>query len=175
MRQTIDEGVTFGIALSRSLGRWQRLADLRLYEPLPPEAGIFGFFADSSFTTGDSVQGDTFLGFEVNAIHNLVHVASGLVLVAASVKRRSARTVAIAFGVVYGLVTIIGLIDGEDVLGVIPINGADNALHVALSALGIVSGAISRGDDRGPGTTVTGRPDDRRFARDERITTGTRR
>ena len=43
MRQTIDEGVTFGIALSRSLGRWQRLADLRLYEPLPPEAGDVDF------------------------------------------------------------------------------------------------------------------------------------
>jgi hypothetical protein len=138
-------------------------------------AGIFGFISDSSFTTGDSVQGDTFLGFEVNAIHNLVHLASGLVLVAASVKRRSARTVAIAFGVVYGLVAVIGLIDAEDVLGLIPINGADNALHLALSALGIASGAISRGDDRGRGTTVTGRPEDRRFVHTERTTTGTRR
>jgi Domain of unknown function (DUF4383) len=104
-----------------------------------------------------------------------VHLASGLVLVAASVKRRSARTVAIAFGVVYGLVAVIGLIDAEDVLGLIPINGADNALHLALSALGIASGAISRGDDRGRGTTVTGRPEDRRFAHTERTTTGTRR
>jgi hypothetical protein len=138
-------------------------------------AGVFGFFADSSFTTGDAVQGDTFLAFEVNAIHNLVHVASGLVLVAASVNRRSARAVALAFGVVYGLVAIIGLIDGEDVLGVIPINGADNALHVALAVLGIISGAISRDDDRGRGTTVTAGRDDPRFARDQRTTTGTRR
>jgi Domain of unknown function (DUF4383) len=43
-------------------------------------AGVFGFISDSSFDTGSNVQGGTFLGFEVNAIHNLIHVASGLVL-----------------------------------------------------------------------------------------------
>src|ERR671913_1548711 len=103
-------------------------------------AGIFGFISDSEFDTGDGVQGDLFLGFEVNAIHNLIHVASGLVLLAASPKRASARAVAIGFGLVYGLVAIIGLIDGEDVLGLIPVNSADNILHIALSALGLIAG-----------------------------------
>src|ERR671921_2973613 len=88
-------------------------------------AGVLGFISDSSFDTGDAVQGDSFLGFEVNAIHNLIHVASGLVLLAASPRRASARAVAIGFGAVYGVVAIIGLIDGEDVLGLIPINSAD--------------------------------------------------
>src|SRR5918993_1938501 len=103
-------------------------------------AGILGFISDSSFDTGDGVQGDLFLGFEVNAIHNLIHLASGAVLLAASSKRASARAVALGFGLVYGLVAIIGLIDGEDVLGLIPINGADNLLHIALAALGILTG-----------------------------------
>jgi uncharacterized protein DUF4383 len=129
-------------------------------------AGAFGFISDSSFDTGDGVQGDLFLGFEVNAIHNLIHVASGLVLLAASPKRASARAVALGFGLVYGLVAIIGLIDGEDVLGVIPINSADNLLHVALAALGIITGLISRDDDRGPGRTVLERDSDERFQRD---------
>jgi hypothetical protein len=126
-------------------------------------AGVFGFVSDSSFDTGDGVQGDLFLGFEVNAIHNLIHVASGLVLLAASPKRNSARAVALAFGLVYGLVAIIGLIDGEDVLGLIPINSADNVLHIALAALGIITGLISRDDDRGRGGTVRGRDSDDRF------------
>jgi hypothetical protein len=33
--------------------------------------GILGFLSDASFDTGDAVQGDEFLGFEANAIHNL--------------------------------------------------------------------------------------------------------
>ena len=129
-------------------------------------AGIFGFLSDSSFDTGDGVQGDLFLGFEVNAIHNLIHLASGLVLLAASPKRASARAVAIGFGLVYGLVAVIGLVDGEDFLGLIPINPADNLLHVALAALGIVSGLISRHDDRGRGSTVVDRDGGNRFERD---------
>jgi hypothetical protein len=129
-------------------------------------AGIFGFISDSSFDTGDGVQGDLFLGFEVNAIHNLVHVASGLVLLAASPKRASARAVALGFGLVYGVVAVIGLIDGSDVLGLIPVNSADNLLHIALAALGILTGLISRDDDRGRGSTVVGRDTGSRFERD---------
>ena len=132
-------------------------------------AGVFGFISDSSFDTGDGVQGDLFLGFEVNAIHNLIHVVSGLVLLAAAPKRASARAVALAFGLVYGLVAVIGLIDGEDVLGLIPINAADNLLHIALAALGIITGLISRDDDRGRGSTVIGDSDDR-FQRDTAAT-----
>jgi hypothetical protein len=129
-------------------------------------AGIFGFISDSSFETGDGIQGDRFLGFEVNAIHNIIHLASGLVLLAASPKRATARAVALGFGLVYGLVAIIGLIDGEDVLGLIPINSADNLLHIALAALGILTGLISRDDDRGRGSTVLDRETGSRFERD---------
>ena len=129
-------------------------------------AGIFGFISDSEFDTGDGVQGDLFLGFEVNGIHNLIHVASGLVLLAASPKRASARAVALGFGLVYGLVAIIGLIDGEDVLGLIPINSADNLLHIALAALGIITGLISRDDERGRAGTVLEHGTDSRLERD---------
>ena len=106
-----------------------------------------GFLVDSSFDTGSNIQGEELIVFEVNGIHNLVHIASGVVLLAAAARRASAKTVAIAFGVVYGIVTIIGLIDGEDVLGLIPVNTADNILHIALSALGLITGFMSRGRD----------------------------
>ena len=121
-------------------------------------AGAFGFLADASFDTGGTadtdrlgnadgqLRGDGFLGFEVNAWHNIVHLLSGVVLLAAFRRRGRAKTVALAFGVVYGVVALIGLIDGGDVLGIIPVNGADNVLHIALSALGILTGLMSRGD-----------------------------
>jgi Domain of unknown function (DUF4383) len=127
-------------------------------------AGIFGFLADGSFDTGTAngaLQGDSFLGFEVNGWHNIVHLLSGLVLLAAFGRRRPAKTVALAFGVVYGLVTIIGLIDGNDVFGLIPINPADNVLHLVLSAAAIVAALISPTDERRRG----GRDDDERFGR----------
>lgn len=127
-------------------------------------AGLLGFIVDSSFDTSASgasganhadgmLQGKSLLGFEVNGWHNVVHVLSGLVLLAAWRKRRSAKAVALGFGVVYGIVTIIGLIDGNDVLGLIPVNAADNVLHVALSAAGIITGLISRADED-PARTV---------------------
>jgi hypothetical protein len=111
-------------------------------------AGILGFFADANFDTGEGVDGGSLIGFEVNGIHNLIHLASGLVLLAASRARGSARAVAIGFGLVYGVVAIIGIVDGSDVLGLFPVNTADNVLHVALAALGILSGLISRTGDR---------------------------
>jgi hypothetical protein len=110
--------------------------------------GIVGFFVDAGFDTGSSIDGDKLLGiFEVSGIHNLIHIASGAVLLAASPKRASARLVAIAFGVVYLLVTIIGFIQGDNVLGIIPVNTADNFLHVAISLLGIGAGLASSADD----------------------------
>jgi hypothetical protein len=136
-------------------------------------AGVLGFVVDSTFDTGSGIDGDKLVVFEVNGIHNLVHIASGLLLLAASPKRARARAVAIAFGLVYGVVTIIGLIDGETVLGLLPVNPADNVLHIALSALGLISGFMSRADDDtradSPGTVG-----ETRFDREQRSSARTR-
>jgi hypothetical protein len=132
-------------------------------------AGLFGFIADGSFGTNapdGTVQGGSFLGFEVNGWHNLVHLASGLVLLAAANAAPAARLTAITFGVVYGIVALIGLIDGSDVLGIIPVNGADNLLHIALAALGVVAGLASRTFRGHKGATTD-------HGRDTHMTTGT--
>ena len=117
--------------------------------------GIVGFAADAGFDTGTGIDGDKLLGiFEVNGIHNLVHIASGALLLALSPKRATARLGAIGFGVVYLLVTIIGFIQGDNVVGLIPVNSADNFLHLAISVLGIAAGLMSSGDDRERGVTA---------------------
>ena len=117
--------------------------------------GLLGFIADATFDTGatgrdddggnagGALQGDSYLGFEVNGWHNVVHILSGVFLLASFRRRGPAKTAALVFGVVYGIVTVIGLIDGNDVLGLIPVNPADNVLHLVLSALGIVSALVS--------------------------------
>ena len=111
--------------------------------------GLIGFLANASFVTGKELEDDPLLGiFDVNGWHNVVHLASGAVLLAFAAKRATAKTVALLFGVVYGVVTVIGFIDGTDVLASIPTNGADNVLHLVISALAIVAGLVSSGDDR---------------------------
>ena len=145
-------------------------------------AGILGFLADSAFDTGNGIDGDKLLGiFEVNGFHNLVHIASGLLLLSVFRNRTAAKTVALAFGVVYGLVALIGLIDGSDVLGLIPVNPADNILHIALSLAGIVAALVSPRDEklrtstspatsgRTRGTTTERTEHDTTTGRDERF------
>jgi hypothetical protein len=121
---------------------------------------------DSSFASGGSVRGSNLVAFEVNGWHNLVHILSGLVLLASAPRRAIARTVVLAFGIVYGIVAIWGLIDGNDVLGLIPVNAADNVLHIALSAVGILAAMAS---DTGDLRTAAG---EERFTRDVDPLTG---
>jgi hypothetical protein len=132
-------------------------------------AGIFGFISDATFDAGSNINGDSFLGFEVNGWHNLVHIASGGLLLAAFRRRAAARTVAIAFGVVYGAVAVYGLVDGNDVLGLIPVNPADNVLHIALSLVGILAGIASPTDEHRRDRSAVGRDTDTDAERAGRI------
>ena len=87
--------------------------------------GLLGFLAEAKFDTsagGDpgALDGENFILFEVNGWHNIVHTASGLFLLALAGKYRTARTAALAFGAIYAVVTVVGLVDGHDVLGLDP-------------------------------------------------------
>jgi hypothetical protein len=106
-------------------------------------AGGVGFIADASFSVGSDVEGSDLVIFEVNAWHNIIHLVTGALLVAAAARRTSARTIALLFGITYGAVTIIGLITGDHVLGFIPVNGPDHVLHATLALAGIVAALIS--------------------------------
>ena len=105
--------------------------------------GIVGFAVNSSFDTGTALTGDELIVFDVNGWHNLVHIASGLVGLALWRNPATARSFALGFGLGYGLVTVVGFSDGDDVLGLLAINGADNVLHLAISAAGILAGLAS--------------------------------
>ena len=113
-------------------------------------AGILGFIADATFgDLGNNVNGDKLVLFEVNGWHNLVHLASGALGLAAAARPSSARLFALGFGAVYLLVTLIGFIDGNDIFGLLPINAADNLLHAAISLVGIAAGLASSPDAAG--------------------------
>lgn len=110
--------------------------------------GIIGFFLSASFATGDAVAQEkgTLILFDINGWHNVVHLASGAVGLAMAATPASARLFALGFGVVYALVTVLGFVATNDMnvlLGIIPINAADNVLHLAIAALGIAAGLAS--------------------------------
>jgi hypothetical protein len=102
-------------------------------------AGIFGFFGDSSF--GGPDERGTFLGLDVNGWHNIVHIATGLLLLVGAPSATLARVSCLAFGLAYALVAVLGWIDGSDVLGLIPIDSADNVLHSVLAVLALLAAA----------------------------------
>lgn len=108
--------------------------------------GIVGFFVNSSFATGDAAggHGDDLIIFHVNGWHNVVHVLSGVFLLAMAGAPARARIGAITFGVIYGVVTLWGLIDGNDVLGLVAIDGADNVLHIVLTLSALAAGFAPR-------------------------------
>ena len=126
-------------------------------------AGIIGFFYEASFSGDDR---SAVLGIlDVNGVHNLVHIASGVAgLLAWRAGAGASRQYALVFGVVYLLVTIWGFIigDGEAILGILPVNTEDNILHLILGVLGLGAYAASdpeRGEvrDRPAGTGAAAR------------------
>lgn len=104
--------------------------------------GIVGFFYSADFGSPGEVD-DVFGILSVNAWHNIVHIATGLLGLAAA--GYAARTYALGLGLVYLVVAIWGFAigGGESILGIVPINTEDNVLHLAFGLLGLAAGAAT--------------------------------
>ena len=114
--------------------------------------GILGFFANSDFgNLGSNVNGDELIAFEVNGWHNIVHAASGLLGLALWRSATGARVFALGFGVVYLVVTAYGFVTGDHILGLLPVNGPENVLHLLIAVTGLGAGLAS-----GPEATPAG-------------------
>jgi hypothetical protein len=117
-------------------------------------AGIIGFFYSSDFD--DPGEVDAVLGIlDVNGWHNVVHIATGaLGLAAFSAGAYAARAYALGLGAVYIVVAIWGFVigDGDAILSIIPVNTEDNVLHLLIGVAGLAAGAATPagapGDDR---------------------------
>lgn len=87
------------------------------------------------------VPGGLLLGiFMVGAVHNIIHLLSGVAALAASSSEGYATTYFKVFGVVYTIVTLVGFVQGNTVLGLIDVNLADNLLHLAIAAVSLYFG-----------------------------------
>ncbi len=91
--------------------------------------------------------------FHTNAAHNAVHLLSGAVALACG--RSSVRAAQLyfrIFGVVYGLVAVLGFVQGDALLlGLISNNTADVWLHVAIAVASLVLGfGVGRAETQPP-------------------------
>ena len=97
--------------------------------------GLVGFAVTSGIGFF-STEGANLIIFEVNPLHNVIHLAIGAALLYAGLKNvQMARTVNAGVGAVYLLVGILGLFLLTSPLNIIALNGADNVLHLASAVL----------------------------------------
>ncbi|MCA1672564.1 MAG: DUF4383 domain-containing protein [Actinobacteria bacterium] len=81
--------------------------------------------------------------FQVSVLHNLVHLAFGVVGLVMARTPGAARTFLIGGGVIYLVLWIYGLvIDLDSAANIVPVNTADNWLHLGLAAGMIALGAV---------------------------------
>ena len=96
--------------------------------------GLLGLLFD---TNGGSI-----LGLQVDLVHNLVHLLTGILGIAAAMTGWSRRFNQV-FGIIYLLIGLAGLIPafyfGGRLLGLMHVNAADNVLHLIV---GIVATGV---------------------------------
>jgi uncharacterized protein DUF4383 len=113
--------------------------------------GVLGFvpgvttdFGDLRFAGHDS--GAKLLGlFQVSVLHNLVHLLFGVAGLALSRTRSGARAFLVGGGAIYLVLWLYGLVvDHSSGANFLPLNGADNWLHLFLGVGMIALGMITQ-------------------------------
>jgi uncharacterized membrane protein YuzA (DUF378 family) len=99
--------------------------------------GIAGFFV-TGFDNFAAETDKTLLGFEVNPLHNIVHLIIGLAGLALWRRLDTARTYGWLLAAGYGLAFIYGLFAaGNRDINFLSLNGADNILHLVSALAGV--------------------------------------
>ena len=98
--------------------------------------GIAGFFV-TGFENFASETDKTLLGFEINPLHNIVHLAIGVAGLMLWRRLDTSRTYGWLLAVGYGLAFLYGLFAaGNSDINFLSLNGADNGLHLVSAAAG---------------------------------------
>lgn len=122
-------------------------------------AGVLGFFHSNDFAVGGATlrpeHRAALLGvLAVNGWHNVLHVLTGTLALLAAGSARRARSFALALGALYAILGGVGFALGSpgSLLGLVPLNTADDVLHSALGALGLLA-ALASSRSAAPTTT----------------------
>ena len=105
--------------------------------------GLVGFAVTGFSNFAGTDTGDKLLVFEINPLHNIVHLAIGALLLLSSRAVATAKGANTAVGAVYLLVGILGLFLIGSNANILSLNGADNVLHLA-SAIVLLGVGLSQ-------------------------------
>ena len=94
--------------------------------------GIAGFFVSDTFA---ETQDNDLLGFQVNNLHNIVHLLIGLALLAASRRHNTARSANLAIGLTYIALAVLGPFIQDTDANIVALNSPDHFLHGASGLL----------------------------------------
>ena len=99
--------------------------------------GVVGFFITGfgNFFAHDTNQ--TLLGFEINGMHNVVHIVVGVAGLLLGRTLAGARTYGWLLAIGYGAAFVYGLIAIGKTWDFLSINAADNVLHVLTAIVGL--------------------------------------
>lgn len=105
---------------------------------------IFVVIGVLGFVPGVTTNGMLLGLFHVNLLHNVVHLLSGAVaLYAGNYSEDASRKFFQIFGVVYGIVAVLGFYYGpQDILGVLANNNYDTGLHVVIALASLYLGFL---------------------------------
>ena len=105
-------------------------------------AVIFGiafiFAGVAGFIPAFALDGYLFGLFEINTMHNIIHIVSGVVAIMCATSFKSTKLYFQIFGAVYLLVAILGFVRGD--LIIMHVNMPDNFLHLAIGAIALYLG-----------------------------------
>ena len=122
--------------------------------------GLVGFAVTAGVGFADN-DGNRLLGlFEINPLHNLVHLAIGAMLTWGALRNAmAARAMNTTVGATYLLVGVIGLFiaNGDNDANILALNGADNVLHLGSGLLLLASAMRSEDTETRSDTTADSR------------------
>lgn len=128
MRTTHDAG-------DKTIGQWLALIIGIAFTV----AGIAGFFV-TGFDDFVGETNETLVGLEVNGLHNLVHLALGLLGLAMWRTPTGARNYGWITFAGYALVTLYGFVTASDSSEeLLSLNNPDNVFHLATALAGLVT------------------------------------
>jgi hypothetical protein len=88
-------------------------------------AGVAGFIP--ALTVNGALLGI----FEVDMLHNIVHIVTGVLAIMAATTLRTTKLFFLIFGIVYTVIAILGFVNNGN-LFLMHVNMADNFLHLGI-------------------------------------------
>jgi len=118
--------------------------------------GITTHYSDLSFA-GHGSGAKLFGVFQVSILHNLVHLLLGVAALVLSRTRETARAFLVGGGLIYLALFLYGLFTSDSSgANFVPVNGADDILHLSLGLGMLVFGLLPERLPAGAGETLAG-------------------